>query len=150
MQKERKQRHIFKYLDWKKSENEIALFTMYAYADLKIPKEFSCIFDLKNPARMWTCKMTLTQSIWEGWYPIDYIEHGHKHLAIFKFEDKIPEIILELYEVKNKDINLPESYRTIGICQIKDYQKIKKYLITSEELRKKHGVNWVEFYNEEE
>ena len=147
--KKEKNEAYFKYLNWKESEKEIALFTMYAYSDFKIPKEFSCIFDFRNPERYCESKMKLTQSIWEGWYPIDHIDHGHKHLTIFSFEEEIPKLILELHQEKQKFSSVPKNSLMLGICQIEDYETIKKYLKTVYELRKKHGADWYEFYEEE-
>lgn len=147
--KKEKDEAYFRYLDWNKSENEIALFTYYAYADFEIPKEFSCVFDYRNPERFCESKMKLTQSIWEGWYPVNYIDHGHKHLTIFKFEEEIPSLIFELHQEKQKFSSVPKNSLMLGICQIEDYKTIKKYLLTVNELRKKHGANWYDFYEEE-
>lgn len=147
--KKEKTEVYFRYLDWKESEKEIALFTMYAYADFKIPKEFSCIFDCRNPERYCESKIILTQSIWEGWHPIDYIDHGHKHLTVFRFEEEIPKLILELHQEKQKFSSAPKNSLLLGICQIEDYKTITKHLITVNKLRKKHGADWSDFYAEE-
>lgn len=139
----------YRYLEWKPNNNEIALFTSYAYADLEIPKDFSCIFDYRNPHRFTNVKMTLIQSILEAWFPIEYIDHGHKHLAIFRFEHEIPAILQELHEEKEQFLNIPKNSLCLGICQIEDYETIKKDLMHIEELRRKHGVYWHEYYEEE-
>ena len=89
-----------KYLDWEASDQEIALFTNYAYADLEIPKSFSCLFDLKNPERMLRTDILLKQSIFEAYYPVNYLDHGHKHLCIFKFQDQLPSLIYEIEEME--------------------------------------------------
>ena len=128
--KKEKNEAYFKYLNWRKDKNEIALFTLYAYADLRIPKKFDCIFDYRNPERFYEAKMEITQSIWEAWFPLNSIDHGHKHLVIFKFEEKIPEIIFELHKEKKKFSSVPNDSLMLGICQIEDYNKIKKYLNT--------------------
>jgi hypothetical protein len=148
--KKEKDDAYLKYIHWKEKHNEIALFTLYAYADLKVPKEFSCIFDYRNPERFFESKMNLTQSILEAWYPINTIDHGHKHLAIFKFEEEIPSMVLGLHLEKQKFSSVPKNSLMLGICQIEDYETIKKYLLTVTELRKKHGTDWFEFYEEEE
>jgi len=135
--KKEKTEAYFKFINWKESKNEIALFTLYAYADFKIPKEFSCIFDLRNPEKYCESKIQLSQAIWEGWYPIDCIDHGHKHLAIFKFEDTIPEMILELYKENQKFLSVPKDSLMLGICKFEDYNKVKEYLLTDSEGIKK-------------
>lgn len=139
---------IKKYLNWNETQKEIALFTMYAYADFDIPKRFSCIFDFRNPERFVKTNMTLTQSIYEGWLPVTYIDHGHKHLGIFKFDEEIPEIIYELHQEKKKFSSVPKKSLYLGICQFEDYEPIKKRLITIHDLRKKHGANWSDYYEE--
>ena len=141
-----KTKSLIKYLNWQESENEIALFTMYAYADFEIPKQFSCIFDYRNPNRFVKTNMTLNQSIWEGWLPVNYIDHGHKHLAIFKFDEQIPEITNELHEEKNKFSSVPKDSLYLGICQFENYELIKKDLIKIQELRNKYGANWSDYY----
>lgn len=117
-----------KFINWKRKDNEIALFTLYAYADFKIPKRFDCVFDLDNPLRFELTDMILTQSIYEGWYPIDSIEDGHKHLCVFEFEDKIPKLISELYVTTGKYSNVPKKTFRLGICQMNDFEEIKKAL----------------------
>ena len=134
--KREKTKAYFEYLNWKESENEVALFTMYSYADFNVPKEFSCIFDYKNPEKYCESKMKLTHSIWEGWYPVNYVEHGYKHLLIFNFEEGIPKIINELYIETEKFSRVTNDSFTLGICQIEDYEKIKEDIIKDKESRK--------------
>lgn len=116
------------FINWKRKENEIALFTMYAYADFKIPKKFDCIFELKNSSNFIVTKFNLTQSIWEGWIPWDSIEHGHKHLCVFEFEKEIPEILQKLHVMKNKLSDVPNGALKLGICQMKDFEEIKFHI----------------------
>jgi len=117
-----------KYIDWQENNQEVALFTSYAYADLKIPKKFDCIFDFKNPEKFCKSKMILTQSIWESYYPIDSLEDGHKHIAIFRFEDKIPDIIEKLPQEDEAFSGISENLLILGVCQFTDYLMIKKNL----------------------
>lgn len=137
-----------KYLNWSPSELEIALFSLYAYADLEIPKTFSCIFDYRNPEINEQTQLTITQSIWECWFPLNTIDHGHKHLIVANFENEIPNLISELHEEKEKFSSVPIGSLVLGICQIEDYEKIKNYLGTVKELRKKYGADWYDYYNE--
>ena len=81
-----------RFITWKRTENEMAVFTLYAYADLSIPKSFDCIFRIDNPRAFVNVSCQLTQSIWEVWAPLGSIDHGHKHLVILEFENKVPDI----------------------------------------------------------
>jgi len=146
--KKEKTEAYHKYLDWKPIENEVALFSLYAYADLNIPKTFSCIFNYRKPEEHIQTKLTITQSIWEGWFPLNTIDHGHKHLIIANFEKEVPEIIFELHEEKEKFSSVPKESLLLGICQIENHNKIKNYLETVKELRKKYGADWYDYYNE--
>lgn len=148
--KKEKTEAYYKYLDWKANGNEVALFSLYAYADLNIPKNFSCIFDYRNPEIYIQTKLTITQSIWEGWFPLNSIDHGHKHLIVGNFENEIPDLIYELHEEKAKFSSVPKNSLMLGICQIEDYEKIKLYLKTVKELRSKYGVDWFEYCKEPE
>ena len=89
---------------------------MYAYADLKIPKQFDCIFELENPLNFITTKFILIQLILEGWYPLDSMEHGCKHLCIFEFEEQMPAILDKLHIARNEFSNVPKGASELGIC----------------------------------
>lgn len=117
-----------KFINWKCKNNEVALSTLYAYANLKIPKQFDCIFELRNPSSFIITKFTLIQSIWEGWCPWNSIEHGCKHLCIFEFEDKIPKIVKQLHIMKNKFSDVPKEAVKLGICQKKNFEEIKLHI----------------------
>jgi len=79
-----------KYINWTQRKNEIAVFTLYAYADFNIPKKFDIIFHLDNPKEFLRIDYELTQSIHEAWFPLDTVDHGHKHLCIFLFDKPYP------------------------------------------------------------
>jgi hypothetical protein len=134
-----------KYLAWKRAENEIAIFTLYAYADLSIPKQFDCIFENDNPEIYFKTPFTLSQSIYEGLYPIDCIEHGHKHLCIFTFDNKIPDIFNQLYYLDEKYPKDVFGYPKLGLCKYQDLEAIKERKNYMAELEKIHGKNWHEF-----
>jgi len=135
-----------KYLNWEPTPNEIAIFTMYAYADFLIPRRFDCIFNNSNPEINICTEYTISQSIFEGWYPIDCIEHGHKHLCILTFENSVPDILYELHRHANKYADLPLKNTWLGLCESKNLQAIiddKKYI---EKLKHLYGDNWDEHY----
>ena len=138
-----------KFVNWEKSDKEIALFTLYAYADFKIPKLFNCIFELNNPDNVIFTNFHLTQSIYEGWYPINNIEDGHKHLCVFDFEDEIPQIINMLHIGKGKFSDVPKDAVTLGICNQSDFEEIRKRQVYVNELRSKHGLEWWRFDEEQ-
>jgi hypothetical protein len=120
----------FRFINWKRKDNEIALFTLYAYADLQIPKHFDCIFDLDNPDRFEVTDLILKQSIINGWFPIDSIMHGHKHVCIFEFKNELPNLFRELYVRTQISSRAPKDYFRLGICRQKDFREIKKDLDT--------------------
>ncbi|MGN6647390.1 MAG: hypothetical protein ACTHJT_12770 [Cytophaga sp.] len=82
-----------KYLNWVRQDNEIAVFMLYAYADLEIPKTFDIIFQMDKPENYIQEVYVLTQSIYEAWLPMDSMSHGHKHLCMLTFKKAVPEII---------------------------------------------------------
>jgi hypothetical protein len=55
-----------KYVSWVRQENEIAVFTLYSYAELPVPKKFDIIFQLDNPENYVNVEYELTQSIHEA------------------------------------------------------------------------------------
>lgn len=96
------------YISWKRKENEIIVFALYAYANLTLNQEFDCIFNYDNPDEFIFEKFTIIQSIYEGWIPTDTIYIGHKHLLVFSFENKIlkyfsnytKKTLLEIHDLK--------------------------------------------------
>lgn len=114
------------FMAWKEKQDEIALFTYYAYADLNIPKTYNCIFDLDHPENKTVTPFTIIQSVWEGWLPVPYIEHGYKHLLIVKFEEEVPNIVNELYQEEAKYSSVPKASLRLGICDLADFVSIQE------------------------
>ncbi|MBL4663084.1 MAG: hypothetical protein JKY22_05920 [Flavobacteriaceae bacterium] len=102
LEDEHKGKLFKKFINWKRRKNEIMLFTLYAYADLKIPKRFDCAFNLENPSEHTISPFSLTQSLYEVFFPTDSIGVGHKHTCIFEFENEIPELIKKYILQKGK------------------------------------------------
>ncbi|OQP50880.1 hypothetical protein A4H97_03380 [Niastella yeongjuensis] len=115
-----------KFINWKSRENEIAVFTLYAYADFPIPKRFDCIFQIGNPEIYINTEFQLTQSVWEGWFPIGNIDHGHKHLVVLEFVDKVPDIFNSLHLENNRSSTVPKPHLALGLCQFSDLTEITK------------------------
>jgi hypothetical protein len=135
-----------RFLNWTRQENEAAVFTTYAYADFSIPKHFDCIFNYDNPEIYLQINFVLTQSIWEGWYPIDYVDHGHKHLCVLTFENKIPDILNKLHCETEKYSNWTwDAKKVLGLCQMTDMQSIVDRRHKEIKLKELHGDNWYEF-----
>lgn len=135
-----------RFLNWTRQKNEVAVFTTYAYADFDIPKKFDCIFNYDNAEVYLKTKFKLTQSIFEGWYPSDFIDHGHKHLCILTFEDQIPDVIKKLHYETEKYSNWTwDTSKVLGLCQTKDIQSIIARQQKEIRLKELYGDNWYDF-----
>jgi hypothetical protein len=117
-----------KFMQWQRAKNEMAIFTLYAWADLDIPKKLDCIFRQDNPVEHIITNFEITQSIWEAWYPTERIDKGHKHLCVFSFEDKIPDLMYLLHEEKSTPSTIPSNQIMLGFCSSEDFAGIVEYL----------------------
>lgn len=135
-----------RFIDWERQENEVAVFTMYAYADFSVPKKFDCIYPYDDPGRYIQTAFELTQSIWEGWYPINTIEDGHKHLCILAFEGPVPDMIGRLYCETGKSPGWTwDPRKVLGLCQVADIQSIIDRRDKETKLKELHGEDWDEY-----
>lgn len=112
------------FVNWKKQENEIAVFTLYGNTNFSIPIQFDCIFDYSNPEIYYKGKFAVTQAIFEGWMPSDSIAKGHKHLCILTFEDKVPDILKQLYYETKKYSEWKGNTLLMGLCNFTDLKTI--------------------------
>lgn len=135
-----------KYINWVRQENEIAVFTMYAYADFDIPKKFDCIFRYDSPKEFIKIDYTLTQSIWEAWYPFHKIDHGHKHLCVFTFDEKVPDIFNLLHKAETKYYGGEKVQTMLGFCNFNDLQAIINMREVVVQLKEKYGDDWWDYY----
>jgi hypothetical protein len=136
----------YKFINWTRQENEVAVFTLYAYADLSIPKQFDYIFNYANPEIYIHEPFVLTQSILEAWYPINCIGHGHKHLCIFTFDNQIPDIFKQLhYETEKETSWTWNANKVLGICNFQDVPAIIDRQQNITKLKAVHGDNWYDF-----
>jgi hypothetical protein len=85
-----------KFINWQPNSREIALLSMYAYADFEIPRAFNIIFELNNPDNFIEVDFTITQAIFNGWAAVDSVGHGNKHVIIVRFEAKISDFLNQL------------------------------------------------------
>ncbi|MCX6317992.1 MAG: hypothetical protein NTW29_11920 [Bacteroidetes bacterium] len=131
-----------KYINWKPAKNEIAVFTLYAYADFPIPKKMDTIFRLDDPSHVAHTEFELTQSIYEAWYPMEEINHGHKHLCVFSFSETVPEIVYSLHSLSGKFSTLSKEHPLLGFCHSADFEAIKIRIDKVKKLEKQHGEKW--------
>lgn len=138
--------YLDKYLQWSKQANQIALFTLYTYAELEIPIHFNCLFNFNNPNEFSVSEFIVTQSIFEGFYPINKIERGCKHLLVCEFsENTIPEIINKLSISKYKSSEVPQNQFDLGICNYSDFRLITERINYRKALKEKYGNKWMEY-----
>ncbi len=116
------------FIQWQRKENEIGIFTSYAYADFKLPKKFNLIFDFKNPLRSFEIPYELNLCVFEAWFPTSEINHGHKHLCVFEFEGAVPRILFELQKQEGKFASVENHKTVLGFCYSGDFIEIKKQL----------------------
>lgn len=113
---------FFNFINWEKSPNDIVLVTLYAYADLPIPKSFNCIFDYNNPEIFVREDFTISHAVlfMAGIFlPFEMIGSGHKHICVLTFKDHIPYILKTLGIT---DSNLQGDFsRMLGLC---DYENL--------------------------
>jgi len=148
--KNKENREVYEsYINWARNENEIAVFTLYAYADFDIAKKFDIIFRLDNPKEFTRIDYELTQSIHEAWFPIDTINHGHKHLCIFSFDKSIPDILYTLHKEEEKFSTSPEGQKLLGFCSFKDFDAITIRIEKTLQLKILHGDKWWEYDDRE-
>lgn len=134
------------FINWRRRKNEVAILITYAYADFSIPKQFDCIFNYAEPYKYIQTAFILKQSIWNGWYPINCIEHGHNHICIFEFENGPPPIINNLYIEKQKYSTWRwDEKKVLGFCQSTDIKNIIERRQKMNDLRKLYGNDWMEF-----
>jgi len=136
------------YVRWQRQANEIAVFTLYAYADFAIPKQFDCIFHVDNPSKHLLVSFRLTQSILEAWLPLTHINHGHKHLSVFMFGHAVPAIFQVLHEAEGKSSTVSNAQAMLGFCQAADLPAIMAEAKRVAQLKAQFGTSWWEHNTE--
>jgi hypothetical protein len=115
------------FLNRTKSINEIAVYTIYAYADFNIPRKYDILFDFDNVDDFVETSFTLEYSlinIAAYLYLNQTIEDGHKHVCILNFEKEVPMILRQLPDIKGFE-NIE---KRICFCQKSDFEAIKDNL----------------------
>lgn len=115
------------FLNRKKSPNEIAVYTTYAYADFSIPRHYDILFDRDDVDNFVEAPFSLQYSIFNVasvLYLTQTIDHGHKHICILSFENEVPAILKQLIDI----VSINKDYKTIGLCQKVDFEAIRQSL----------------------
>lgn len=125
------------FLNRKKSPNEIAVYTTYAYADFSIPRHCDILFDRDDIDNFVEAPFSLQYSIFNVasvLYLTQTIKHGHKHICILDFEKEVPMILRRLPNIQEVEKN----YKKICFCQKSDFEVIRKNI---KEEQIKHSSN---------
>ena len=133
-----------KYINWKRQDNEIAVFTVYAPFDVALNERFDCIFDNRDPETYVIELFTLSQVIHEGWYPIDSVEHGFKNICVLTLDGKVPDIFKRLFY----DTGSGEQWKSgneLGLCKQEDRQAIIDRRKREAALEALYGDEWPDY-----
>ncbi len=69
-----------------------AFYTLYAYADIPLGRRYDCVFQRDGgPAIRVSCRVD--HAVFEGGFPTDQVEHGHKHVVFLSFDGPLPKCI---------------------------------------------------------
>jgi hypothetical protein len=132
------------YTQWKRQKNEMAVFTLYAYADFAFPKSFDIVFELDNPANFIHTPYLLTMAVHEAWAPMDMVGCGHKHLCIFKFDNQVPDIFQILHRENQRSSTVPKGQKRLGFCNSRDFEEITARIEKRKQLQAQYGPQWWE------
>lgn len=127
------------FANWTPQPNQVMLFTWHAYADFALPKQFDCLFKYDDPVQSTSIKCELTHSLWEGWFPLGSVEHGHKHIGVFTFPDQVPDLLHALYREDGNFSDQSLHEPMIGFCNFTDFSAIATDLTRRANLKKAHG-----------
>ncbi len=110
------------FINLQPSGKELAVVTLYAYADMPLPITFDTLFIIEKPEIYTEAAFTVKMSIINGWIPVDQIAHGHKHVLVLKFEDTIPEILTQ---------SRVRGSQRLGLCNRIDFPAIQANLLAN-------------------
>ncbi|MES1181719.1 MAG: hypothetical protein ABUL44_02895 [Flavobacterium sp.] len=113
----------FEFINWQKKSNEIALLTLYAYADIIFLKKFDTIFQIDNPNNYTTTEFLIKHIVMDSRVALNEIAHGHKHILILEFSNAVPSIFNLLSEFKENE--WLDNKIELGICSNVDFDAIK-------------------------
>ncbi|RZM24271.1 MAG: hypothetical protein EOO88_23385 [Pedobacter sp.] len=130
---ELKQPICTKFLTWQPAHNQLAIWTMYAYADEILPLELDCVFSLPNPINHEFVPLRVEQSIWNGYLPSSDIGMGHKHLLIVELNSEVsfPALLRKTENFFDKTFELDELPKSnVGLCRRADFPAIQTHLLS--------------------
>lgn len=143
-----KDNYYYQFISWQKRENEIALITLYAYAEIKLPIKFDCIFQYDNPEQFVLADYMITQSVFEARLPIGYLEKGCKHICVLEFDNAIPDILKRLHFKQHHLLQLPAQDFAVGLCQYADLEAIIKRHKKVAILKQLYGYEYLNYDDE--
>lgn len=116
----------FEFIDWKKTETEIVVLTMYAYDDISLPKKYNTVFQIDKPNNFVDLDFTITHAVLNGWTGVNQISRGHKHICVIQF-DKAVHSIFNLLTHFDPKTTVHDNIE-LGFCEKNDFEKIKARL----------------------
>jgi hypothetical protein len=111
------------YLTWKQGHNELIAYTGYRYCDTSIPKSYNFLLDFESPEGGHEINATIKYAIWNGYLPLDILDHGHKTICIISFDDKIPTELDSLLDWDNWLADKSSRLR-FGLCDKREKDQI--------------------------
>jgi hypothetical protein len=137
------------FASWTVQPNQVMLFTWHAYADLALPKAFDCLFNYDEPAQYTRVSCELIHCLWEGWFPLGSVEHGHKHIGVFTFPDQMPDLLHSLYQEDGSFSSQSLHKPMIGLCNFTDFGAITSALTRRANLKEAYGGDWWKYDDSE-
>ncbi len=119
---------IQNYLNWKPKDNQLIVYTGYGYCDLTVPKNYNYLINVQHLNKSKPVNSEVVFAIWNGWLPLETVEHGHKTICVIEFQDGIPDELTGLTEFdkwSKSTTNLD-----FGLCNEKDAELITTKLRT--------------------
>lgn len=129
-----------RFMEWKSSSTEYAVYTLYAWDILPLPLELDTIFLIQNPRIYEHVRFSITQAVFEGMMPNPYIERGSKHLVVLKFDSQIPSIFSHLPEYEQYNYSI--SVGALGMCKWEDYPAIAESINRRNSLKALYGADY--------
>jgi hypothetical protein len=108
----------YTFINWEKSPLELVGVTMYAPEEIKLPRKYDVIFQIDKPSNFEVVPVIITQAIFNGWMPIDYLEKGHKHVCVMRFSNQIPRIFNSAATFKD---GRQSDGIEIGLCDVDEF-----------------------------
>ena len=92
--------------------NRRVCFVGFSYADLSLPKQFDCVFDLSNPQRVEQAEILITAATQQFAKPVDLLDDGWKTICVIEFPGGVPTLVDEMPTVDS----WYKSELKLGVC----------------------------------